>query len=83
MTTTTMKQGILTLSPCQWPHTLSRVSHSSLKTPKNPKPNSFFKIFASINGNAGASTGQDKVLLLPENDLKVLLLFRASKFFFG
>ncbi|KAG6433791.1 hypothetical protein SASPL_105408 [Salvia splendens] len=76
MTTTTMKQGILTLSPCQWPRTLSRVSHTSLKIPKNPKPNSFFKIFASINGNAGASTGEDKVLLLPENDLKERMVLR-------
>ncbi|KAL1545517.1 protein FLUORESCENT IN BLUE LIGHT, chloroplastic-like isoform X1 [Salvia divinorum] len=79
MTTTTMKQGILTWSPCQWPRTLSRVSHSSLKIPKNAKRNSFFKIFASINDaqrNAGGSTGEDKLLLLPENDLKERVVSR-------
>ncbi|KAL1545518.1 protein FLUORESCENT IN BLUE LIGHT, chloroplastic-like isoform X1 [Salvia divinorum] len=83
MTTTTMKQGILTWSPCQWPRTLSRVSHSSLKIPKNAKRNSFFKIFASINDaqrNAGGSTGEDKLLLLPENDLKSLVDLNYSRF---
>lgn len=75
----TMKQGLLTWSPCQWPHSLSRVSHSSLKTPKALKPSSFFKIFASSNGahpNAGGSTAEDRVLLLPEIDCKGRLLSR-------
>lgn len=75
--TMTMKQGVLTWSPCQWPHSLSRASRSSLKAPKSFKPVSFFKIFASINGNAAAaSAGEDKAFLqslLPENDLKVPL----------
>lgn len=73
----TMKQGLLTWSPCQWPHSLSRVSHSSLKTPKSLRPSSFFKIFASSNGahpNAGGSTAEDRVLLLPEIDCKGRLL---------
>ncbi|KAH6761991.1 Tetratricopeptide repeat superfamily protein [Perilla frutescens var. hirtella] len=81
--TMTMKQGLLTWSPCQWPHSLSRVSHSSLKTPKSLKPNSFLKIFASINEakpNAGGSTGEDRLLLqslLPEIDYKERLLSRV------
>ncbi|KAI3474721.1 hypothetical protein Pfo_029906 [Paulownia fortunei] len=85
------KQGLLTWSPCHPPF-LSRFSQSSLKTQKSLKPNSLFKIFATINGtrpNAGGFTRKDiedgvfQQALLTTFDFKVLLSAKKERLLFG